>query len=110
MGEFEVIKENPVSLVEMQDKLKKVEKRDEELSFRGNKTKEYLSSFTDFKAKEVKDLMKKIDDLNIPRIKERHITKIVDVHPVDMDSLKMLLSAETITVKEEDLKKILAIL
>jgi DNA-directed RNA polymerase subunit F len=110
MAEFEIVNETPVTLVELKEKLSSIEKRDKELTFKANKTKEYLSSFTDKKLKDVKELREKIESLNIPRLKDRHIVKIIDVHPVDMDSLKSLLSAETITIKEEDLKKILAIL
>lgn len=110
MAEFNIVSEKPITLTELKDKISKIEKRDKELSFRGNRAKEYLGSFVDKKPKEVEELKKKIAELNIPRLKDRHIVKIVDIHPVDLDSLKMLLSGETITVKEEDLKKILSIL
>ncbi|RME55296.1 hypothetical protein D6777_01015 [Candidatus Woesearchaeota archaeon] len=110
MPDYEIVNEKPVTLVEVKELLKTVEKRDTELTFRANKTKEYLGSFTDKKLKDVKELYQKIQELNIPRLKDRHIVKIIDIHPVDMDSLKAVLSAETITLKEEDLKKILAIL
>ncbi|MEA3378736.1 MAG: hypothetical protein U9Q69_03785 [Nanoarchaeota archaeon] len=110
MGRFKIIEEKPITLNELKNKLNKIEKRDEELSFRGNKAKEYVSSFIKTKNKDDDSLKKKIEELNIPRLKSRQIIKIIDIHPKDLDSLKILLSGETITVKEEDLKKILTLL
>ncbi len=110
MTEFSIVAENAITLAELKDKIAKIEKRDKELNFRGTKTREYLAAFGTPSLKEANDLKKKIEDLQIPRLKDRHIMKLIDIHPTDMDSLKMLLSAETITVKEEDLKKILALL
>ncbi|MFH0798015.1 MAG: hypothetical protein V1906_01240 [Candidatus Woesearchaeota archaeon] len=110
MTEFSIVSENPITLADLKDRIAKIEKRDKELNFRGNKTKDYLAAFNINTLKEVAELKKKIEDLNIPRLKDRHIMKLIDIHPADMDSLKMLISAETITVKEEDLKKILALL
>jgi len=108
--DIKIVTEKPLSLVELKENLEKIEKRDKELSFRANKTKEYLNSFAIKKAKEVAALKKKIEELDIPRLKDRHIAKIIDISPKDMDSLKLLLSGEAITVKEEDFKKILSLL
>ncbi len=110
MADMKVLEERPLTLTELRDKLEIIEKRDKDLSFRANKTKEYLNSFSTKKHKEVESLKKKIEELNVPRLKERHIAKIIDISPKDMDSLKLLLSGEAITVKDEDLKKILSLL
>lgn len=107
MGQFKIINEKPIGMAQLKDKLKEIEKRKKELSFRANKTKEYANSFDVEKTKEAEALAKKIEGLKIPRLKERHIVKIIDIMPKDLDSLKAILSGETITVKEEDLKKIL---
>lgn len=109
MGNFKIINEKPVTMAELKNKLKEIEKRKKELSFRANKTKEYINSFDIQKTKETQALAKKIEELNIPRLKERHIVKIIDIMPKDLDSLKTVLSGETITVKEDDLKKILEV-
>jgi DNA-directed RNA polymerase subunit F len=105
MTEFNVISEKPITMAEVAEKLKKIEKRDKELSFRGNKTKEYLSNFVG--KEKIADIKKKLEALEVSRLKERHIVKIIDIRPTDTDSLKVILSGEAITVKEEDLKKIL---
>lgn len=106
MAEFTIIEEKPLTMDEVAEKIKKVEKRDKELGFRANKTKEYLANFTE-KNKKVNELRKKLQGLDISRLKDRHIVKIIDIMPDDIDSLKVMLSGEAITLREEDLKKIL---
>ena len=109
MGELRVLEETPITLTEVKERLTLIEK-DKALSFRGEKTKEYLANFTKLSPKEAQELATKINDLNVPRLKDRHITKIIDVLPIDIDSMKILLSGETITIKEEDLKRILDVI
>lgn len=105
MAEFNIVEEKPLAMAEVAEKLAEVEKRDKELSFRANKTKEYLSHFVS--KKKVNDIKKKMQGLDIMRLKDRTIIKIIDLMPKDMDSLKVILTGENITLKEDDLKKIL---
>ncbi len=109
MARYEVISETPITFSELKDSLKKIETRDTQLSFRGNKTQEYLSTVTKLKTKEAKDLKKKLEDLNVMRLKEKQIVKLINILPQDMDSLKMVLSTDSVASKE-DLKKILDLL
>lgn len=110
MADIKIMEEKPLTLAELKEKLEVIEKRDKDISFRANKTKEYLNAFSIKKLKEVETLKKKIEELNVPRLKDRHIAKIIDISPKDMDSLRLLLSGEAITVRDEDLKKILSLL
>lgn len=105
MAEIEILQETPLTMRELQEKLSEVKKRDKDLSFRGNKTLEYLGVFTEKKQKE--DLKKALVDLGIPRLKDRHMVKIADVNPKDIESLKTLIVGENLTLKQEDLKRIL---
>ena len=105
MAEIEILQETPLTMRELQEKLSEVKKRDKDLSFRGKKTLEYLAVFTEKKQKE--DLKKAIVDLGIPRLKDRHMVKIADVNPKDIESLKTLIVGENLTLKQEDLKRIL---
>lgn len=109
MSEFQVIEEKPLSVVDLKKALKDLQ-AEAPLSYRGEKTNTYLEAFTFYSEKEAHDLMKKIIALEIPRLKDRHIVKIVDVMPSDLDSLRLLLSTETLTIKDEDLKKILDVI
>ncbi len=109
MTELKVLDEKTVSLTELKDMLTALEKN-KELSYRGEKTKEYLTNFTPLTTKEAQSFSKKIEELEIPRLKDRHVTKIIDVLPKDLDSLKALFNGETITIKDEDLKRILDVI
>jgi len=109
MSEFQIIDEAPVSLVELKERIKELQ-AEGPLSFRAEKTNAYLDAFAFGTAKEAQALTKKITDLNIPRLKDRHIMKVIDIMPKDIDSLRLLLSNETLTIKDEDLKKILDVI
>jgi len=110
MPDTKIVNEKPLPLIEVKEALKEIEKRDKELNFRSNKVKEYLDIFAQKSLKETKDLISKIIDLKIPRLKETQIVKIVDIMPKDLDSLRTILISEDTPVRQEDLSRILEVL
>jgi len=104
MANLEVINENALNLHELKDKLDKIKKRDDTLNPRGIKTYEYINKFT---KKDNKKLKEKLMQLNILRLKDKHINKIVDISPNDIEELKSILLGENLTLKQEDLTKII---
>lgn len=102
---FQVISEKPVSMAQLKEELEKIKKRDKELNFRAARTEEYLQHFTI--PKNAEGLAKKIEELKISRLKEEHISKIVDIMPKTIEELKAVLQAYTLTVNNENLKKII---
>lgn len=102
----EIIKETPVTLAEAKGDLTRIKKRDGELTFRGNKTEEYLEQFAAVEEKKAKEIYKKIEALEIPRLKEAHICKMIDIMPTTVNELKAILQGQPVTIKEENLKKI----
>jgi len=101
---MEIIEQKPINISELKEKLEEIKKRDKELTFRGKKVDEYLKKVSKFtKHKELKEDLSKLD---IPRLKERHIVKIIDILPKDIDSLRAILVGENLTLKQEDLTKI----
>ena len=107
MSDERIISERPITMVELSEDLDNLEKKEKELSFRANKTKSYLKQFVKIKLKDAEELRKKIEALEIPRIKERQIVKIIDMLPESLDELKMLMVGETTTISDENMKKIL---
>ncbi len=107
MSKPQVITETPVSVYDIKEQLESIKKRDGDLTFRGNKVEEYLQQFTMVSPKKAKEIKAKIEELQVPRLKEAHIFKIIDVMPKHLEELKVVLQAYTITVKDEHLKKIL---
>lgn len=105
MAELEVTKEMPITMAELKEKLALI-KKNHELSFRANKTFEYLNGITQLKEKEAEELKKKLQALDIVRLKDTHIVKIIDMEPKDVDSLKAIFASENVTLRPEDLKRI----
>ena len=66
----EIISERPISMSKLKDELEKIKKRDKELNFRAVRTEEYLQHFDI--SKDSEELSKKIEALNIPRLRKNH--------------------------------------
>jgi len=103
MSNAEMIGEKPISMSELKDELEKIKKRDKELNYRAEKTLEHLNQFT---SKKTNELAEKLAKLDIPRFKEQHISKIADLLPTTVKDLKIILQGYTVTVNNENLKKI----
>ena len=106
-SDLKIISESPISLSEMKQILEEIKKRDKELNFRAKKTEEYLNSIVKITPKKAEELKESLKELKITRLKPLHIAKIMDILPTDMDSLKMIISSDNVTLKQEDLDKIL---
>lgn len=108
MSSTKLIQETPLSLAELKAKLTKIEKREKELNFRGNKVKAYLNKLVKSDPKQVKELRTKILELDIPRIKDRQIAKIIDILPQDTEDVKAIFTGETTTITPENMEKLVA--
>ena len=104
MANLEVINENSLNIYELKDKMDSIKKSDGALTPRGIKTYNYISKFV---KKDFKKLKEKLIELNISRLKDKHINKIIDILPKDIEELKSILSGENLTLKQEDLTKII---
>jgi DNA-directed RNA polymerase subunit F len=109
MSKPEILEKTPLSMVQLKAELNAVSKRDKEPGFRTTKTIEYLNSFNTLSQTEFNSMKKKIEDLQIPRLKEEHIIKILDIVPKNVNDLGVLLQGYTITVSKENLKNIVDI-
>ena len=98
--------EIPISIYELQKEIKKIKKRDSELSVRSGKTEEYLNQFTFIKQKDVEELEKNIIKLEVPRLKDYHIKKILDTLPKSLAELKIVFQGYTLTISKENMQKI----
>jgi len=106
MTKPDILEETPVTMSALKDELKKIKKRDEELNFRAEKTEEYLQQFEVLKDKDAKELYKKIEDLEIPRLRPEFIVKFIDILPATQEEVKLVLQGATVTVTKENLKRI----
>lgn len=106
MSKPEIINEVPMNISQLRNELERIKKRDEELNFRGNKTQEYLGQFVGLSDKKADELYKKLEGLKIPRLKEIHIHKLIDILPVTADDVKVVLQGYPISVANDNLKKL----
>ena len=102
---MEIVNQKPFTLQESKESLDKIKARDEELNFRSKKVEEYLNAI--LKKKKPSKLKEELEKLNISRLKESNIVKIVNIQPKSLDSLRAVLAGENLTLKQEDLTKIL---
>lgn len=104
MADAQIISENPVNMHHLRKELERIRKRDNELNFRANRTEEYLQQVLQHKYSE--ELFNKLMALNIPRLREQHFHKIVDMAPTSINDLKVVLQGYPITINNESMKKI----
>lgn len=104
MADTNILSEKPIDINELRKELEKIKSRDKELNFRATRTEEYLQHFASLKDSE--KLFKEIDALKVPRMRDQHIVKIIDILPTTVEDIKSVLKAYPITVTNENLKKI----
>ncbi|MFC1648399.1 hypothetical protein ACFL1B_02960 [Nanoarchaeota archaeon] len=110
MSKPEVIEKKPINMVELKSELAKIKKRDEELSFRGGRTIEYLNEFVTVKKKDAAELEGKLRKLGLSRLKNEFIHKIIDTMPKNLEELKLLLQGYTLSLGKEDMEKVMKVL
>jgi DNA-directed RNA polymerase subunit F len=104
-----LISEEPLTLVDVKEAIDKMEKRDKELSYRSGKAKDYLSVFVDLSEEKKSELQKKLTALDLVRLKEVHIAKIIDFLPKTADDLKVLLQGYVMTLPKKEMDSIVAV-
>lgn len=97
----------PVSLSEVKNILKKIEKEREELLYEQKIALEHSNKFARLTEKKTKDLIKELKTLEF--IQNNQAYKIADILPVTEDDVKTIFAKERITLKENDIKSILDI-
>jgi len=104
----EILNETPVSMLEVKELLSKQKKEDEELTFRAQKTFEHLEQVVTLKKKQADELFEALEKLKLPRFKEQHINKIIDLLPTKIEELKVIMQAYPLNLPQESMKKIVA--
>ena len=102
MASPQFIEEKPLALADVKTTLQAIEKRDEELNYLSNKAKEYLDYFVKLPLDKKEELYKKLEDLNLTRLKEEHLCKIVDFLPKTIDELKAILQSYPLSLSKKD--------
>lgn len=106
----EIIEKTPVSLAEVKSELSRIKKRDDKLSFRGNKTEEHINSVHSVSEKIAKEMFSAIEKLKVLRMKPEHIIKLIDLMPSTEAEVKYVVGSMTLTVSKENITKIYKII
>ena len=106
MANPQFISEEPVSLIEVKHLLEQAQKRDTQLSFVGEKTKNYVEQFVSLSSTQKEELQKKLAGLELARLKPEHVCKIIDFLPQSLQDLKVTLAAYPLTFPKKDQESI----
>lgn len=107
MANPQFIEQKALSLAEVKEILKGIEKRDKELNIISNKAKEYLDQFVSLTPEKKEVVAKKLNGLGITRLKDDQIAKIIDFMPLTANDLKIvLLSYPNLSLSKKDQESI----
>jgi DNA-directed RNA polymerase subunit F len=106
----EILNKEPLSITEVKDILQTIQKRDEELTFRGGKTLEHVNDVPTIDSKKVSELKEKLISLDIPRLKDIHIIKLIDTFPEEVEQVRLILTGFNMTITKDNLKQIVDVL
>jgi len=107
MSKEVILSEQPINMPNLKKEFERIKKRDEELSVRALKTEEYLANNTRLSKKDADELFAKLQKLDISRLKEAHLHKLIDIEPQNNEELKMILTSYNMTLTGEVQQKIL---
>ena len=97
-----IIKKQPLTLAETKKLLEKADPENQKVK----KTLDYLKKFT--KKKSSSDLVKKLNEAKIDKLKPEHIVKIADIVPETASELRSILASE-VNLDSNETEKILEI-
>ena len=106
MSKPELLEKSPMNVVEVKASLEKIREKESELNFRAQKAEEYAQDFAKVNLKDAKELFEKLKGLEIPRLREQHLHKLIDIMPVSDKHVKIILSSYNVTPTAENCKKI----
>lgn len=101
-----ILSETPTNASEVKKILDAIKEQDKELTFRAQRTLEHLESTGVLGAKKAKELENALAKLGIPRLKEQHIHKLIDILPKTQEDVKLILQGYALTVTNDNCKKI----
>lgn len=101
-----ILSQTPTTASEVREALSQIKDRDKELGFRAQKTIDYLDSLKPLDTQKAKQLFDKLVKLEVPRLRDLHFYKIIDLMPTSAKDVKTILQGYNVTVTQENCKKI----
>lgn len=103
--EYEVLKEEPVTLAKAKELLKDTEEKtfEQKIAF------EHAKKFSKIILQKANELRKELSSLEMRKLKDEQIIKIIDMIPKDNDELKVILAHSQVPFKDEEIQQIIDI-
>ena len=105
-----ILSESAMSMSEVKAVLEKVKKKEGELNFRAQKTLDHLIHAKPLAPKKAQELYDKIVKLEVSRMREQYIKKLIDTLPTKEKDAKLILQGFNVTIASKDLKEIVAVI
>ena len=106
---YEVISKEPVAGAEVLAVISKKAK-DTELTYREEKTQEYLKNFSKLSLKDFEKAKAELIALELPRIEDEQIVKILELMPSNGTELRAIVSHSGVVLVDENVTKTLDVL
>ena len=68
---------------------------------------DYIKKFVKIKSEKAKEIKKAIQDLNMIKLKPKHIAKILDVMPEDIEDVRKIFVGEDVALDQDEITSIL---
>lgn len=107
MSNYKVISSKPIPNSAVLEKLKK---KGEELTYREEKSIEYLKKTVKNSSKNFEKIREELEKLELPRIDEKQYIKIIEIMPKTGTELRSIISNSGMVLVDENVTKILDIL
>ena len=103
--DYEILKEEFVPITKVKEILDKIKDKNYEQKL----AYEHAKKFSKLDVKKAEALIKELSELQMRKLKDDQIVKIVDLMPKDVEDLKVILAKSQIPFKDEELNKIMEI-
>src|SRR3989344_9340196 len=97
-----IISQASISSEQLYTELKRIKDRDKELGFRAQKTFDYLENIKPVSAEKAQKLFDKLLKLEVPRLREMHFHKLIDIMPKTVKDVKVALQGYNLTITQEN--------
>ena len=109
MADYKILNNEPISIAEIAEIIEEKAK-DNELTYREEKVKEYAKKILKNDFKVSKQLIQEIKKLEINRLEEKQIIKIIEIMPKNGTELRAIIGNSGIVLVDENVTKILDVL
>ena len=103
--DYEVNKETFIPISKVKDILKEVKDK----TYEQKTAYEHVKKFSKISTEKAEKLIKELLELEMRKLKEHQVVKIVDLMPKSLKEIKLILEKSQIPFKDEELLKILEI-